>query len=158
MSNSENQTRRIKISGFLWKQFLKNDVLTIETSKRRKFRTNFDDFISIELQKTGTLCWLRHKHNWFNTKKEFWHGVFRCIDKNCPLIYKCKIENNNLLGVNLDVCWKELNVTHVKLSKKNRCSGLSRKEISYKLIANGTSNTRQDHILHNLLTDGKIDI
>jgi hypothetical protein len=57
MSNSENQTRRIKISGFLWKQFLKNDLLTIETSKRRKFRTNFDDFISIELQKTGTLCW-----------------------------------------------------------------------------------------------------
>jgi hypothetical protein len=155
--NSETVRLRIKISELLWQQFLKNDVLTVETSQRKKFRTNFDDFVSAELQKTGVLCWLRHKHNWFNKKKQFWKGVFRCIDKNCSSIYKCKIDNNNSFnGVNLDVCWEKVNVTHQKLPKKERCAGFLRKEISLNLIANGTSNTRQDHILHNFLSDGEI--
>ncbi len=139
----------IHINDTLWADFLNKHV---SKGKRKKFKTSFDDFVSLELQQQGVLCWLKHNFYWFNKSTEYcWRGKFRCIDKNCQIVYNCAIKKNNNIGVNVEVKWEKLQATHVKLTKAKRCIGASRKIVSTHLLAYGNSNVRQDHLLQNLL-------
>lgn len=143
----------IYIDNSKWTNFLNTSA---NKGKRKKFKTSFDDFISSELQKQGVLCWLKHTYNWFNKCTEyFWRGKFRCISKNCPLIYNCVIKQNNELGVKVEVDWENLLVSHIKLKKAVRCVGETRKNVARNLMAYGNSNIRQDHLLQNLIQNGR---
>ena len=74
----------IHINDTLWADFLNKHV---SKGKRKKFKTSFDDFVSLELQQQGVLCWLKHNFYWFNKSTEYcWRGKFRCIDKNCRIV------------------------------------------------------------------------
>ena len=111
--------------------------------------------MSLELQKKGVLCWLKHTYNWFNKSTEYcWRGKFRCISKNCPINYTCIINKNINLGVTIEVTWDNLEAAHIKLRKAKRCVGESRNTIARNLISYGNSNIRQDHILRNLIHNG----
>lgn len=127
-----------------------------EHGKRKKFKTSFDDYISNELQRRGVFCWLRHKYNWFAkvNKNILWRGKFRCINKNCPIIFNSTIQKDTESGVNLSINWEHMTPMHLKLKRPVRCIGKDRKRLATELMAQSNSNVKQDHDLSNFLNVG----
>ena len=92
---SENEKIKILIKPEEWlkiKKFVAN--LT-----RKKFKSEFDGFLSEKIQEKGINCWLKCKWNWFketNSKKKnspFWKGVFNCINQDCENKFIAFIQN-----------------------------------------------------------------
>ena len=72
-------------------------IMKTKSCIRRKFKKEFDNFISLKLQNLGLKCWLKCKSNWFkknNSRKisaAFWKGTFVCIDNECKNLFKATI-------------------------------------------------------------------
>lgn len=64
-------------------------------------------------------------------------------------------KTKNVLGVKVEVDWENLLVSHIKLKKAVRCVGETRKNVARNLMAYGNSNIRQDHLLQNLIQNGR---
>ena len=81
-------------------------IVKSKLCKRKKFKKEFDNFLSLKLQNLGLNCWLTCKSNWFKKEnsrkfsKAFWNGSFFCIDNECQNNFKARIMQEINLGKN----------------------------------------------------------
>jgi hypothetical protein len=139
----------------------------ISKTDRRRFKSEFDIFLSEKLQASGINCWLTCNNNWFRNSRNFnsvfWSGRYDCIDKNCLNKFEAfisdDIEKNfksrSLFDVlkkdffNLNVSYVEKTIHDKKIFPLPRCSGKKRTEQAKTLAFLGISNCVDDNIIHN---------
>ncbi len=133
------------------------DIMNIKTfimkTKRKKFKSDFDTFLSEKLQLCGINCWLKCKYNWFLTKKLYWRGVFICIDSTCSRKFEASILNdfyNIDKKISLIIKYNEDGKYHkIILNNSFRCCGLKRDEQKMEILANGLTNCQTNNVIHN---------
>ena len=136
--------------------------------KRKKFRSEFDDFLSEKLQQKGLKCWLKCKYNWFREStcskinKEFWRGIFTCVDDNCLNEFEALINENIIEKRNetfdeilkkdffvINVFFYEKTFHEEKIKRKQRCFGKYRKQQLNEILASGLTNCQSNNIIFN---------
>ncbi len=102
------------------------------------------------MQEKGVKCWLKSIFNWFHKDSETTKlkGKFRCRKQECNLIFKVSIINDSNGQLSIITIWNgESN--HEKYNFKKRIVGQERRNISYELVAKGTSNLISENIISN---------
>jgi hypothetical protein len=141
-------------------------------SNRKKFKTDFDDFLSDQLNKQGVFCRLRCIYNWFKNEKSqkiqsfFWRGSFKCTQSDCNKQFKAIIKNGLISDLYKNSVDSILNSSTIKIvietddsisfhkskvEKKIRCSGIDRRQEAIKILAKGITNVQSENILNNNL-------
>lgn len=154
-----NQLRTDIILNYNEWKYIENKCISKTGSwifKRSKLNTKFDHLISQKLQEKEKInCALISKHNYLKknnerlTKTNYWHGKYRCRNKNCSNLFYLSITNEPI--TNSDVT---INVQYSKIDDHQkhsyiRCTGESREDMAKNLLAFGTKNIRIDNMLHN---------
>ena len=152
-----------------WKS-LQNFVAILNKAgkKRKQFKVQFHDVLSKKIQNSGINCWLvnTNSNNYFRCESSqrshcspFWHAKYNCLNKNCKIVFYANIfdlpENiNDDIKVFIDF---ENVADHPKCIKKIRCTGNDRDKQKMKLLSIGTSNTLNENIIQNEISESKIN-
>ena len=132
----------------------------IVNSPRRRFTSQFTDFLSEKLQENGIKCWLRCSYNWFKksdsqkSSSPFWQGVYKCTDPSCSNTFSAFIhsiiqyESSNCVIIFVDV--NEGNTKHKNIVlKKIRCIRDERLAQAKEIALDTSLNCHAKNILHN---------
>ena len=133
--------------------FIKLDLFQffLTTPGSRRLSAHFTRYISNKLQKKDICCWLTCINNSVSIHPFYsGFGKFKCISKKCNKIFSIKFfkipeERNVKIIVSFDSF-----STHKKISEPAlRITGLHRKELGLRLLAYGTTNIRNEHVISN---------
>ena len=116
-------------------------------SSKKRFLVKFDNSLSFKLQNLGLKCWLRSSTNRFK-KKVLWEGNYFCIDSTCGMKFKCRAKQL-ANQVSVHVYFSDSLVSHDKIVKKLRISGVERTSQQYSLVVNGILNTQSFNQIYN---------
>ena len=148
---------------------LQSFIVSYYLDGRKKFKTEFDDFLSTKLQDQGVFCHLRCVYNWFKCdrsqkrRSSFWRGVYKCVQLDCKNVYLANINDQipinfenlrikdvlNVPSIRIDIDCEVLTVHEYKISKKIRCFGLKRKKEALQILAKGVLNVQSENIINN---------
>lgn len=117
---------------------------------------HFTRFLSKKLQKNGINCWLTCIRNHVNKYPVLCGGgKFKCISKKCNKVYKVtflKVFDDQ--SIKMVVSFDDFS-SHKKINEPAyRIIGEERKELGVRLLAKGTTNVRNEHILSNARSIG----
>ena len=143
ISNTEKFEIKLSQSTWLFLQNFKKTYLINDKSgkiMRKKFSTEFDDYISKILQDKGIMCWMRSKYNWFrseNSQKNsvFWRGKFNCLDPECNNTFNLTIEKQEFINdIVIKIDFTSRYQHKEKFNPRPRCFGKSRTEEAKKIM------------------------
>ncbi len=144
-----------------WKEWMSIQKLIGESKlslgqTRKRFNSEFFDFVNRKMSYLTNSCSVGQGHNWFrkeesqrNRTSPYWSGKYKCKEKTCDATIALKIQN---IVVDLEV------VINIKISKishhkkvpvKARCHGEARDEQKMLLMANGTLNSNNENLVYN---------
>ena len=129
-------------------------MIAIRLNHRKYFTASFTKLLNSKLKIQGVLCLLYCNFNWFrneNSRKKnsvYWRGGFTCVDKTCDIVFIGIIDKpfENNMEITLNWNGSPNHQDRIHRIAKHRCTGLERKNLALKLVANGISNTRNDMI------------
>ena len=131
-------------------------------ANRKRFNSQFDEFLSKKLQDKGIGCWLKNQHNCFlnpsNRKKKtyIWRGKYVCVDKDCSINFSAYMYNKNphedisdIKDVSLHVFYNKEPKHLTMINKPVRCTGANRDKQKLVLCSNGLTNTLSENVIFN---------
>jgi hypothetical protein len=123
---------------------------------RKRFNTEFVDFINAKMNYLNNSCTIGQGFNWFrkeesqrNRTSPYWSGKYKCQERTCDCSIALKIQN---IVVDLEVVVNikfSKDSKHIKFPVKTRCQGEARDNQKMLLLANGTLNTLNSNIISN---------
>ena len=144
-------------------EHIRSFIRLFSPADRKRFSSQFDDFLSKMLQDKGIRCWLKNLHNCFlkntsNPKKKtyIWRGKYVCVDKDCSNIFSAYMYNktpyediSDIQDASLHVFYKKEPKHLTKINKRVRCTGASRDKQKQDLCSNGLTNTLSENVIFN---------
>jgi hypothetical protein len=144
-----------------WKEWMAIQKLIRESKLsvgqiRKRFNSEFVDFLNAKMNNFTNSCTIGQGFNWFrkeesqrNRTSPYWSGKYKCQERTCDCTIAVKIQH---IVVDLDIV---INIKfskdskHKKLPVKTRCQGEARDKQKMLLMANGTLNTLNSNIISN---------
>ena len=98
----------------------------------------------------GISCSLKRIYNWFRKEDgrkvnlPFWTGKYECAYFDCTRKFDCRIDKPSIKMFDVSISVTGTNINHGLTIKKQVLRGESRKQLAYRIAANGIANTRSE--------------
>ena len=120
---------------------------------RKYFSSGFTDLLTSRLNLLGISCSLKRIYNWFRKEDgrkvnlPFWTGKYECAYFDCTRKFDCRIDKPSIKMFDVSISVTGTNINHGLTIKKQVLRGESRKQLAYRIAANGIANTRSELFL-----------
>ena len=124
-----------------YEQLTNNQEYFTYSGSRKKFTVKFDnEILNPRFQEKGMACWLKSVSNWFSSPKKniLWSGSYRCVYGDCKTTFKAKAKRTDK-EIEFELIFNEP-VSHIKIEKPKRITGVNRNLLGYELSAIGSRN------------------
>lgn len=125
----------------IYEQLTNNSEFFTYSGTRKKFTVKFDnEVLNPRFQEKGLACWLKSVSNWFSSPKKniLWSGSYRCVNGDCKTTFKAKAKRTDQ-EVEFELIFTEP-MSHTKIEKPKRITGVNRNLLGYELSAIGSRN------------------